>query len=268
MKKRYPWYDSCWLSSYVQTKQFLKGQYPKQYQDFIELLSPLQTSPNFSTLKLDQVFKPLVMAQIKDLIQDLRKEELEKHEFFDFGRFIVHDHPYFIKLQHEINDFVGEAVGEAIEPQYNFLSLYNNFGVCAVHMDAPLAKWTLDVCIEQSEPWPIHFSQVLPWPESFEATGRDWETQIKNNPEHHFNAYTLNKGEAIIFSGSSQWHYRDRILKNAKDSFCHLIFFHFIPAGTSEIVDPKNWSRLLGVPELNQIVEQMGSSIRYELTPG
>ena len=34
-------------------------------------------------------------------------------------------------------------------PAYNFLSLYTQLDICEPHMDAPKAKWTLNVCIEQ-----------------------------------------------------------------------------------------------------------------------
>ncbi len=37
------------------------------------------------------------------------------------------------------------------------------------HMDAPDAMWTLDICLEQSEPWPISFSQPVDWPENFQV---------------------------------------------------------------------------------------------------
>jgi hypothetical protein len=120
-------------------------------------------------------------------------------------------------------------------------------------MDAPEAKWTLDVCIEQDEPWPIHLSQVLDWPEDYVQPSGDWEGQIKKSSTNQFESFSLDAGEAILFSGSSQWHYRDMkpiLTSRSTASFCNLIFFHFIPAGMSEIVNPSNWYRLFGVPEL------------------
>lgn len=32
--------------------------------------------------------------------------------------------------------------------------------------------------------------------------------------------------------------------------FCELLFFHFIPAGTRDLVMPSNWARIFGVPQL------------------
>jgi hypothetical protein len=80
-----------------------------------------------------------------------------------------------------------------------------------MHLDAPSAKWTFDYCIEQSGSWPIHLSQVRPWPETWANDDPDWEATVRNDPDNQFSPIELQEGEAIIFSGSSQWHYRDRI---------------------------------------------------------
>lgn len=250
MKNLFPWYDSNWLSSYIRAKNFIQTDYPSKYAEFIDALSPLKTHLNFETVQIGNLFDAATLAEIKQLIIKLQQEELEKHEFFKFGRMVVHDAPYFNELQALLTPLVSDRVGEDVEPSYNFLSLYNNFGVCGLHLDAPLAKYTLDVCIEQSNLWPIYVSKVEPWPEDF-SYHQDWEESIKNDPDRQFSAYTLHEGEAIIFSGSSQWHYRERISTTTDNNFCHLIFFHFIPKGMKQTIDPKNWANLFDIPELN-----------------
>jgi hypothetical protein len=170
-----------------------------------------------------------------------------------FGRFVVHDHPFFTELQNRTIDFVSEAAGEPVEASYNFVSLYKKVGVGAVHMDAPQAKWTLDLCIEQSAQWPIHLSQVVPWPEGLTLAEDDWEGAIKESPDYEFTSYNLEPGEALLFPGSSQWHYRDPLPLDGKEHFCSLVFFHFVPKGMYETVRPKNWARLFEVPELADV---------------
>jgi hypothetical protein len=64
-----------------------------------------------------------------------------------------------------------------------------------------------------------------------------------------FMPYTLWPGQAVVFSGSSQWHYRNAMPDASGRQFCDLLFFHFIPRGTGELVVPANWPRLFGVPE-------------------
>lgn len=253
MDNLFPWYDSVWLSSYVRAKQLIQNEYPHKYLDFVNALEPLRTRLDFQTIKVDWLFDRETTIEIQDLITKLQQTELEKHEFFKFGRFVVHDLDYFDRLQAQLTPLVSDLVGELVEPSYNFLSLYNNLGVCKVHLDAPLAKYTLDVCIEQSHPWPIYFSQVQAWPEDFEDR-TDWEQAIETDPHNIFTAHELAAGEAVIFSGSSQWHYRKRIPRQLDNNFCHLIFFHFIPAGMSHMIKPKNWAEIFDLPELNSLL--------------
>jgi hypothetical protein len=122
-------------------------------------------------------------------------------------------------------------------------------------MDAPTAKWTLDVCIEQSDIWPIHFSQIVPWPEDFAYKGEDWKAHVKRSPDLKFTPYCLRPNEAVLFSGSSQWHYRDSLKSVASAGFCNLLFLHYLPEGMREIVKPKNWPSIFGLPELEAVVE-------------
>jgi len=145
---------------------------------------------------------------------------------------------------------VSALVGEEVEPCYNFFSMYWAMGICPVHMDAPQAKWTVDICIDQSDIWPIHFSRILPWPEPKDSYPDDWQAQIKSDPTLGFQSFELHPGNAIIFSGSSQYHYRDRIKNEAGKGFCNLIFLHYVPKGTNVFTDPENWAEYFGVPEL------------------
>lgn len=253
MNYYYPWYDSNWLTDYACVKDYIKQRHPEKYAEFLDTFAPLRTRHGFQVIKLDNIFDQRTLEEARSLIQNLKSQEREKHEFFSFGRLVVHDHPFFNELQESLTDLVSEAVKEQVEAYYNFLSLYTDFGFCQVHMDAPEAKWTLDCCIEQSEPWPIHFSQVQPWPETFQGQEENWQKQIIEDPDNVFSTYSLKEREAIIFSGSSQWHYRNRIPQTSKKNFCHLVFFHYIPKGTREIIDPQNWSELFNLPDLKSL---------------
>ena len=83
--------------------------------------------------------------------------------------------------------------------------------------------------------------------------GDDWKTAIKTSSDLAFQSKVLTPGNGIVFSGSSQWHYRDALPSTSNSSFCDLLFFHYIPKGTAEIVRPSNWARLFDVPELANI---------------
>ena len=259
----YPWYDSWWLAKYFEARTIIQRRKPEALAEFDRALAPLQTSPTFRTTLLDQPFDAETLDALRKVVKSLRPSDLELHEARAFGRFVVHDHPMFLELQRRAAPIVSGAVGEPVEATYSFLSLYSPRGVCAVHLDAPQAKWTFDLCIDQSAPWPIHLSEVRPWPSAEELTdyaGDDWQEKIKSSSSLKFSGLSPNVGQAVVFSGSSQWHYRDPIDPAGGSAFCTLLFLHFIPRGTKDLLDPRHWATLVGVPELAALSGSPGIS--------
>lgn len=243
-----PWYDSNWLASYVQATAHLTKHHPEKREEFERALAVFRTDLSFQPVKLDSIFDDQVLDQIRQTVAGYSLEQLEVHELASFGRLVVHDDPYFLDLQQGVVDLVSGLVGEQVEASYNFLSLYEGAASCAVHMDAPSAKWTLDICIDQSRPWPIEISEVVPWPETWKSRAGEWAEEIREAAT--FAPYTMTPGEAIIFGGSSQWHYRDPMPQATRDDFCTLLFFHFVPAGSAGLSRPDNWADIFGVPDL------------------
>jgi hypothetical protein len=254
MSISYPWYDSVWLTKYVQSKELVRRVRLEKLSEFVHAFERLRTRPDFQVKRFSRVFDAAAMEAIRQTIRTLQLSQLKTYEIRSFGRIKLQDHPFFAELQQSLTGLVSEAAGEPVDPFYNFLSLYTKMGMCPVHMDSPGAKWTLDLCIDQSAPGPIYFSQVVPWPEDCTPAGDDWHEAIKRAPQHRFTPYALETGQAVLFSGSSQWHYRDSLSATGKDHFCHLVFFHFIPKGMGETVKPKSWPRLFGIPELADVV--------------
>ena len=197
----------------------IKHKHPEKLKHFVETLDVFKTPLNFKATKVKALLTPLQIEKAIILIHDLTDENFENHELGHFDRKVIHDHPLFVEMQKEITDKVSHLTGEAVEPYYNFSSLYRDMGSCEVHMDAPEAKWTLDVCLEQSNQWPIYFSQIVPWPETLTNDERDWREQIKGDPNNHFEESILQPGENVLFSGSSQWHYRIQSLEKGKMTF-------------------------------------------------
>jgi hypothetical protein len=247
---QYPWYDSLWLSAYVLAKDFVAENHPQKLQEFVGAFNVFRTRPDYKIKHLPRLFDDETITELKQIMSKLEFDDKTKGELMSFGRFVEWNLPYATSLQEQVTDLVGDIVGEPVEPCYNFLSLYKELGVCRVHMDAPFAKWTVDLCIEQSDVWPIHFSKIVSWPEDWQNPGEGWEDQIKNDPSNEFESFEMREGEAVIFSGSSQWHYRNSIERVRDTNFCHLLFFHFIPAGTSALTKPANWKDLFDIPEL------------------
>jgi hypothetical protein len=247
----YPWYDSVWLSRYARATAIIRAVRPEALAGFVDAFQVLRTSLDFRVQVLDRVFDDDTMGKIRRVVRSLRPSDLELHEARAFGRFVVHDHPYFTALQQRTLRLVSEVVGEPVEASYNFLSLYGHLGVCPPHMDSPQAKWTLDLCVNQSTPWPLYVSQVCSWPEATDGWHRqDWEARIKTSPSLRFTPWMLEPGQAVVFSGSSQWHYRDPIAGSAARQSSELLFFHYAPKGSADLLRPERWARLFGVPEL------------------
>ena len=248
MVEQLRWYDSVWLNAWFAARQVVARVAPARLPEFVASFAPLRTDPAFSVRKLPGLLDADEIAAIRDLVRSVPREVLEMHELQRFGRLIVHDYPPLTALQQTLIDRVSQWAGEEVEPSYNFLCLYSQLGVCEPHMDAPSAKWTLDVCLDQSGPWPIQLSQIVPWPDEPLALDDDWQQWIKANPGLHFESQVLEPGDAVLFSGSSQWHYRDPLPPGKGRRFCDLLFFHFIPKGCAEIVRPANCCLLYTSP--------------------
>lgn len=247
------WYDSVWLNLYLEACDVVRRVCPGRLDEFRHAFDPLRTDPGFEVRSLPGLFPPAELEDLRNIVRSIPRELFEFHEMKRFGRLVVHDYPDITRLQHTFIDRVSEWTGEAVEPCYNFLSMYSRRGICEPHLDGPQAKWTLDICIDQSEPWPIQFGRIMPWPEERPELGDDWREVMKARGDLGYRSATLEPGDAVLFSGSSQWHYRDAIPGGSPRSFCDLLFLHFIPKGTSEIVQPRNWAALFGIQELASI---------------
>jgi len=250
-----PWYDSRWLCCYRHAKDILRKGYPGQLEEFEQAFDILRTDLSFEEQHIKNFLPEARIAEFRKLISELPREAFEKHELLHFGRFVIHDQPEFVQLQLELLDEATKLAGEPLEPSYSFLALYHNLGNCLPHMDAPLAKWTLDICLDQTDVWPIYFSKILPWPEDFDnqAVDNNWHQNILNDKNSSFTEYRMKEGEALFFSGSSQWHYRPRIEPKFKQNYCHLLFLHYYPRGARSLLDPNNWAEMFSIPEFTQL---------------
>lgn len=253
---RYPWYDSWWLELYVRAKEFIGQNHAQRLDDFIRALEPLRTRQDFELRRLEGFFSAAQEATIRRAFQSIVPDQLELHEVKSYGRYVVHNPPMLAAVHAEIAPAVGELVGEAVEPAYSVFALYTRAGKCPLHLDAPgVSKWTFDYCIEQSEPWPISFSEVFPWPEDHSDRSSEWAERVKASPRHRFASHVLNPGQAALFAGSSQWHVREPMPNARPESQCSLMFLHFIPKGMKEVADWKTWESRFRIPGLTSALE-------------
>lgn len=245
------WYDSHFVRRFEVAKLYLAQVRPDVLEAFVRGFDILLPPPGFANVVIDDLFDPATQEQIRDAARSIPQEWLKDEEMRDFGRHIVHDYPPFIALQQRLLPRISALVGRELVPGYNFLSLYGGAGRCDPHMDEPRSMFTLDYCIEQSGDWPIWFSRVTGWPTM--DIMRNWDPQaIKADPALAFRPHVLQPGQALLFNGSSQWHYRDAITPGG---FCNLLFFHYYPAGCGDLIWPHLWARHFDIPELGPLCE-------------
>lgn len=148
----------------------------------------------------------------------------------EFRRGWLHNPTLLVHLHHNLTDFASELFGEPVKPSYVGLSMYNGQGVCPLHIDRPQCRYTIDWLIRDTMPerWPIYVSEQLTQqqrdlspghPEDAESIQAVKDTQVWHQVDKEPN-------DAVAFSGTHSWHYRDPIPGGTAD----LAFFHFVPA--------------------------------------
>ena len=149
-----------------------------------------------------------------------------------FVRRYRHNDPFFVAIHQQLAKFASDLFAQKLKPSYVFLSMYENDGICPLHIDRPQCYRTIDYLIRQDDPdpWPIHIGglhtddEIAQINESGEGHPKGsaideriwaetWETAL------------ITPNDAVCYSGTHQWHYRSQRLKGRAD----LAFFHFVP---------------------------------------
>ncbi len=156
----------------------------------------------------------------------------------DEGQFVrryAHNVPFFEGIHRQLIEFASDLFGEPVKPSYSFLSMYEDNGICPLHIDRPQCRYTIDYLIrqEQAESWPIHIGdhmtdeQRAALDESGDGHPKDDEAIQARIDQENWHTVLLNPNDAVCYSGTHSWHYRSERLKGKAD----LVFFHFVPVG-------------------------------------
>jgi hypothetical protein len=247
------WYDSHFLRRLEAARRYLAEVRPDALGAFEAGFAPLHPPAGFRETVIEDVFDAETFAAIlarsrSAEVNILRKQEAENA---DFGRDVVWDDPFFLTVQEQVRPRIEALVGRPLVSCYNFLSRYGAQGKCDLHMDHPDAMFTFDFCIEQDAVWPIYLSRVVDWPTAEFARRFDPEAIIAD-PANDFAEHLLRPNQALLFNGSSQWHYRR---PKQAGGFCHLLFFHYVPAGCEALVVPARWAEHFAIPELGALCD-------------
>ena len=225
----FDWYDSGFLNSIYRITKHC----PESRASVQSIVHPLRTSYEF-TPQWISIFDDTTQRRIRDRVLELGKhsESAFWGEYESFGRWVVHDDALFTAIQHGIAKYVSYAVGEDVVPSYNFLSMYGENGTMEAHVDHPEAKYTVNHIVDTNTEWPLYVGNVM----------RRWPGRSGITARTTFTTYThsiKNRKTTLLFSGSAQWHYRDRIpmAKNDTPPFSSLIFFHFVPRSSQNVTN-------------------------------
>jgi len=248
---RVPWYDAHFLKQYEAARKYLSLVRPSVLSEFEDGFEPIRQVED-KPIEIQPDFYPADLhEEIREIARSIPKRHLELHEMEDFGRHVVHDHDFFNALQRKVLPRVEDMAERKLEPGYNFLSLYGGEGKCAPHMDEPESMYTLDYCIDQSEAWPIYFSNLVQWPDS--QAMENWKpADVLEDADIRFTEHNLEPNQALLFTGSSRWHYRNSIKPGG---FCSLLFFHYFPAGCSNLIYPERWGDQFEIEELQPLCD-------------
>ena len=150
-----------------------------------------------------------------------------------FIRKSIHNLPFFVNIHNQLIELASYYFKEKVKPSYCFLSMYKQNGICPLHIDRDQCRYTIDYLISstQKDPWPIHIGKQISNFERKEYIEKnighpESEDDINNIiSKESFTTVNLNPNDAVLYSGTHQWHYRsDRLQGEA-----NLVFFHFVP---------------------------------------
>lgn len=248
------WYDSHFLRRLEVAKRYLADVRPNELAAFTAGFEALKPPAGFRETLIDDVFDAETCAALLTHGRTARIEGYDMRQTTEntaFGREVVWDYPFFVALQEQVRPQIEAIVGRPLVSSYNFLSRYGADGKCDLHMDHPNAMYTFDYCIAQDAVWPIYVSRVTDWPTVDFARSFDPEAIIAD-ADYDFAERLLRPNQALLFNGSSQWHYRR---PKTAGGFCHLLFFHYFPAGCENLVTPRRWADHFGIAELEPLCD-------------
>lgn len=180
-----------------------------------------------------QLFDPITHEALKAFIRDRVPMMSVSVDTSEYIRRYVSNVPYLVNIHRQLAGYASEAFGEPVKPSYVFLSMYDDGGICPLHIDRPQCRYTIDYLIDQdqSEPWPIRIGGVMTDDqltailESQQVQPTTPEAIAERIAAEEWDEVLLSPNDAVLYSGTHQWHYRPERLKGTAS----LAFFHFVP---------------------------------------
>lgn len=247
----FPWYDAQTRYRLAFALRYLERVRPDKVAEFSNALIQFRTDRSFSPI-IEHDFLDLsefgALQQCNAILRDQAKATDESRMC---GRNKFNDLPELDALHQRLTGWVEGKAGEPVVPSFSLLAHYGSSGLLPMHIDSQESKWTLGICIERSVDWPIYISNVVdcvPEPEQ-----ENWDPELlKSDAQLAFKPYSLGPNEAILYSASSQWHYRD-LIPASDAGFYDIALFQYVPAGSEAMIKHERWASHFQCRELETL---------------
>ena len=244
----YPWYDAGVRYKIAFAQHYLNKVRPDKVAEFSAALAHFETPSTFQTVSISDFLNRHEFAELQRHNARLRNETNGVDENRLCGRRRFNNYPIFSNFHQRLAGWVTENVGEKVVPSFSLLAQYGPEGKLPLHIDSQDSMWTLGVCIERNVDWPIFISNVVQ--KVPEPTLEEWKhEQVRADPRLIFRSFSLAPNQAIFYSASSQWHYRNAIPDSLK-GFFDIIFFQFVPAHSEVCIKSELWGSYFDCREL------------------
>lgn len=244
---KYPWYDTHQLDAIELARRYLAIVRPDKLGPFMERISRYKVDLSFRARLLPDFLQAGRMARLQIAVSQVCQQELMQGEAVLHGRVKARHHAEFAALHEELTGQVEAQVGERLEPSYLMFTRYDSTGRLPVHLDSPDSKWALGICLQAPVSWPLHCGRTVEWPPRHDPA---WTpAQVLADPAMEFRAFDLRRGDAVLFSGSAQWHYRAPVPPMGGGHF-DLLYLQYVPKGEGRVIKSRHWAEEFGIPEL------------------
>jgi hypothetical protein len=153
--------------------------------------------------KLESLISPLHLAQLRIYYRRLtRLRRFTKGDPQSSLRLVRHNEPVAKLLHHLIAPRIGTILGKEIKPSYCYSAVYLEGAELPIHIDREQCEYSVTFCVDSTpEPdsqidWPIHLV-------------------IGNRTE----SVDFAVGEALVYQGRQQPHYRNELLQGRTATF-------------------------------------------------
>lgn len=169
---------------------------------------------------------PEILKHFKSRIELVKKHNIFALDQSNLSRDIYTNDPELRKIHKEMMTPIAiKKFQEPLEDTFHFVASYRQGeGLLAMHSDVPECYQTIDICVDQNEPWPFYINHRDLVPDGGKIDFHLLPEDSMANYRKNSTEYILNPGDAIFYSGTRFPHWRDKIQPN---NFCDMILFFF-----------------------------------------